>query len=53
MRRKLQVLAGRDPLDLAAGLALAEGVRAAAPLAAPLAARVSAGVRDLEALARR
>jgi hypothetical protein len=40
-------------VDLAAGLALAEGVRAAAPVAAPVAARVAAGVRGLEALARR
>jgi hypothetical protein len=39
-------------VDLAVGLALAEGVRAAMPLAAPLARRVSAGVQALEARAR-
>jgi membrane-associated phospholipid phosphatase len=39
-------------VDLAAGLALAEGVRGAEPLAAPLLGRASAGVRALEALAR-
>jgi membrane-associated phospholipid phosphatase len=39
-------------VDLATGLALAEGVRAAMPLAAPLARRVSAGVQALEARAR-
>jgi hypothetical protein len=40
-------------VDLAAGLALAQGVRAATPVAAPLFARVASGVRALEALARR
>jgi hypothetical protein len=40
-------------VDLAAGLALAQGVRAGTPLAAPVARRFSAGVRALEALARR
>jgi membrane-associated phospholipid phosphatase len=39
-------------VDLAAGLALAEGVRAATPLAEPLAERLSDAVRALEALAR-
>jgi len=39
-------------VDLAAGLALAEGIRRAAPAAAPLLARVSAGVQALEARAR-
>jgi hypothetical protein len=38
-------------VDLAAGLALAEGVRAAAPRVAPVAAAVSRGVRALEARA--
>ena len=40
-------------VDLAAGLALAEGVRAASPAVAPAFGRVAAGVRALEALARR
>jgi hypothetical protein len=40
-------------VDLAAGLALAEGVRAATPAAAPVAAGISRRVRGLEALARR
>jgi membrane-associated phospholipid phosphatase len=40
-------------VDLLAGLALAEGIRAGAPRAAPLAARVSAAVQALEARARR
>jgi membrane-associated phospholipid phosphatase len=39
-------------VDLVAGLALAEGVRAAAPAAAPLAGRLSAAVQALEAQAR-
>jgi membrane-associated phospholipid phosphatase len=39
-------------VDLAAGLALAEGVRAGAPLAAPLAGRVGRVVQALEAQAR-
>jgi membrane-associated phospholipid phosphatase len=39
-------------VDLAAGLALAEAIRRAAPAAAPLLARVSAGVQALEARAR-
>jgi membrane-associated phospholipid phosphatase len=39
-------------VDLAAGLALTEGIRRAAPLAAPVLVRVAAGVRDLEARAR-
>ena len=39
-------------VDLAAGLALAEGIRRAAPTVAPLAARVSAAVQALEARAR-
>jgi len=39
-------------VDLAAGLALAEGIRRAAPAAAPLLARVSARVQALEARAR-
>jgi len=39
-------------VDLAAGLALAEGIRLAAPVAAPAFARVSAAVRALEAQAR-
>jgi hypothetical protein len=39
-------------VDLAAGLALAEGIRAATPVAAPAAARVSRLVQALEARAR-
>jgi hypothetical protein len=39
-------------VDLAAGLALAEGVRTAAPAAAPAARRVSAAVQAIEAQAR-
>jgi membrane-associated phospholipid phosphatase len=39
-------------VDLAAGLALAEGVRKGAPAVAPLARRLSAGVQALEAQAR-
>jgi membrane-associated phospholipid phosphatase len=39
-------------VDLAAGLALAEGIRLAGPAAAPALERVSAAVRGLEALAR-
>jgi PAP2 superfamily len=39
-------------VDLAAGLALAEGVRAAAPAAVPAARRVSAAVQAIEAQAR-
>ena len=39
-------------VDLAAGLALAEGVRAGAPAVAPLARRVSAAVQATEARAR-
>jgi membrane-associated phospholipid phosphatase len=39
-------------VDLAAGLALAEGLRRAAPAVAPLLARISAGVQALEARAR-
>jgi membrane-associated phospholipid phosphatase len=39
-------------VDLLAGLALAEGVRVGAPVAAPLARRVSAAVQALEARAR-
>jgi hypothetical protein len=39
-------------VDLAAGLALTEGVRRGAPLLAPAFARISAGVRHLEGLAR-
>ena len=39
-------------VDLAAGLALAEGVRLATPAAAPLAARVSRTLQALEARAR-
>ncbi len=39
-------------VDLAAGLALAEGIRLATPAASPLAARVSAAVQALEARAR-
>ncbi len=39
-------------VDLAAGLALAEAVRAAAPLAGPAASRVSRAVQALEARAR-
>jgi membrane-associated phospholipid phosphatase len=39
-------------IDLLAGLALTEGVRAAAPLAAPLAERVAHAVEALEAQAR-
>jgi hypothetical protein len=39
-------------VDLAAGLALAEGVRAGAPAAAPLARQVSGAVQAIEAMAR-
>jgi membrane-associated phospholipid phosphatase len=39
-------------VDLAAGLALAEAVRAAAPRAAPVAARLSRTLAALEAAAR-
>jgi len=39
-------------VDLAAGLALAEGIRLATPAASPLAARISAAVQALEARAR-
>jgi hypothetical protein len=39
-------------VDLAAGLALAEGIRAATPVAAPAAARLSRLVQALEAAAR-
>ena len=39
-------------VDLAAGLALTETVRRAAPLAAPVFGRVAAGVQALEAKAR-
>ncbi len=39
-------------VDLAAGLALAEGVRKGAPAVAPLARRLSAGVQAIEAQAR-
>ena len=39
-------------IDLAAGLALAEGVRAGAPAATPLARRLSAAVQAIEAKAR-
>jgi len=39
-------------VDLAAGLALAEGIRRAAPAVSPLVARVSATVQALEARAR-
>jgi PAP2 superfamily len=39
-------------VDLAAGLALAEGIRRAAPSARPLLERFSAGVQALEARAR-
>jgi len=39
-------------VDLAAGLAVAEGIRAALPLAAPVAERFSLAVRALGALAR-
>jgi nitrous oxide reductase accessory protein NosL len=39
-------------VDLAAGLALAEGVRAATPVVAPAAARLSRLVQALEAMAR-
>jgi membrane-associated phospholipid phosphatase len=39
-------------VDLAAGLALAEGVRAGAPVVAPAARRLSAGVQAIEAQAR-
>ena len=39
-------------VDLAAGLALTEAVRRAAPLAAPAFGRVAAGVQALEAKAR-
>ena len=38
-------------VDLAAGLALAEGIRLATPAASPLIARVSAGIQALEARA--
>jgi hypothetical protein len=38
-------------VDLAAGLALAEGIRRAAPAVAPLVERVSAGIQALEARA--
>jgi hypothetical protein len=40
-------------VDLVAGLALAEGVRAAAPAAAPAARRVSTAVQAIESRARR
>jgi hypothetical protein len=40
-------------IDLVAGLALAEGVRAGAPAATPLARRFSAAVQAIEAQARR
>ena len=39
-------------VDLVAGLALAEGIRRAAPYAAPVLEHVAAGVRSLEARAR-
>ncbi len=39
-------------VDLAAGLALAEGIRRAAPVLAPLARRLSRGIQFLEAAAR-
>jgi membrane-associated phospholipid phosphatase len=39
-------------VDLAAGLALAEGIRAAAPAISPAASRLSLGVQALEALAK-
>jgi len=39
-------------VDLAAGLALAEGIRRAAPVVTPLLMRVTAGVQGLEARAR-
>lgn len=39
-------------VDIAAGLALAEGIRAGAPAAAPLLERISSGVQRLEARAR-
>jgi len=39
-------------VDLAAGLALTEGVRRAAPLAAPVFERIAAGVQGLEARSR-
>jgi hypothetical protein len=39
-------------VDLAAGLALTESVRRAAPLAAPAFGRVASGVQSLEAKAR-
>jgi hypothetical protein len=39
-------------VDLAAGVALAEGVRLGAPAAAPAGRRLSAAVRALEAQAR-
>jgi len=39
-------------VDLAAGLALTEGIRRATPSAAPLLSRVSAGVRAMESRAR-
>src|SRR3954469_12539393 len=39
-------------VDLAAGLALAEGIRAVAPALAPAASRVSGAVQALEALAK-
>jgi membrane-associated phospholipid phosphatase len=38
-------------VDLLAGLALTEGVRALAPCAAPVARRLSAGIQALEARA--
>jgi hypothetical protein len=39
-------------VDLAVGLALAEGVRAGAPAAAPLARRLSSAIQALEVRAR-
>jgi membrane-associated phospholipid phosphatase len=39
-------------VDLAAGLGLALGIRAATPAALPVARRVSAGIQTLEARAR-
>jgi membrane-associated phospholipid phosphatase len=39
-------------VDLAAGLALAEGIRVAAPAISPAASRLSLGVQALEALAK-
>jgi hypothetical protein len=38
-------------VDLAAGLALAEGVRAGAPVATPLARQLSSAIQALEARA--